>query len=510
MGAMIPDAGQEPDVETASKRLTVLLLSSDSPDSRALGGVALHVAALARNASAHVHLYTAHPRGGALHVERWSPQVDGRSPRAGRLVAAVPLAPPGALASAGAERALSAVIAGTGADVLHVHSPLLEPGAIARAARNSGVRLAMTLHDHAFSCENYTLLEGGERHCGIPEDLTRCDACLARTLGRAPGEVLRHRARMGELASATHAFVAPSRSVLELCTRVHPEIEARAHRIPWGAPSRPSPVTTPSPAGAPSTPLGSRGPLRIAFVGLLSKPKGRERLAPLLSACRDLDVEWHVFGATEGMTLRDVERSAPRVVFHGAYRREDLPRRLALAGCHVGFLPSIFAESFSLALSDVLSAGLPVLASDLGALAERVTEESLGWTFDPWVPGTLASVVSRLCADRTLVDDARARVRSRAVRTDADMARDHVRLWHALSAAPRSRPAGTSVLALTLYREGERRAQGASRALLFPLVARLRGTLFYQDLRLRGLVSESRRKAVERVVTSLFARARRR
>jgi hypothetical protein len=363
----------------------------------------------------------------------------------------------------------------------------------------------MTLHDHAFSCENYTLLEGGERHCGIPEDLARCDACLARTLGKAPGEVIRHRARMHELANATDAFVAPSRSVLELCSRIHPEIEARAHRIAWGAPGQ----SEPSKIAETSSPLAA-GPLRIAFVGLLSKPKGRERLAPLLAACRDLDVEWHVFGATEGASLRDVQQSAPRVVLHGAYRREDLARRLAFAGCHVGFLPSVAAESFSLALSDVLSAGLPVLASHLGALAERVTEESLGWTFDPWAPETLAAVISRLCADRTLVDDARARVRSRAVRTDADMASDHVKLWQALAAAPRSHSAGADGLALSLFREGERRAHGATRSLLFPLVARLRGTLFYQDLRLRGLVSENRRKAVERAVSRLFSRARRR
>ena len=503
MGAMIPDAGREPDARDTPRRPRVLLLSSDSPDSRALGGVALHVAALARNASAHVDLFTVHPRGGALHVERWKPR---------RLIAAVPLAPPGAVsAEDAAERALAAVIAGTGADVLHLHSPLLEPAAIAHVVRSSGVRLAVTLHDHSFSCENYTLLEGGERHCGIPVDLARCDACLARTLDRPPGDVGRHRARMKKLATVADAFVAPSRSVLELCTRVHPEVAGRARRITWGTPP-PSSHAAPRSPGAPETPHGalSRDPLRIAFVGLLSKPKGRERLVPLLSACRDLDVEWHVFGATEGASLRDVERSAPRVVLHGAYRREDLARRLAVARCDLAFLPSIAAESFSLALSDVLSAGLPALVSDLGALAERVNEESLGWTFDPWVPETLSAVVSRLCADRTLVDEARARVRSRAVRTDVDMARDHVTLWHALAASPARREAGTDVLAMALYREGERRARGATRSWLFPFVARLRGTLFYQDLRLRGLVSESRRKAVERVVSGLFSRARRR
>jgi glycosyltransferase involved in cell wall biosynthesis len=475
-------------------RTRVLLLTCDRPDPRALGGIALHVAALAQNAPPRVALFTAHVAGNELRVESWKPR---------RLVAILPLTGQNEEGVPGAGAAeLTAAIAGTRSEVLHVHSPLMGASAIVEAAQATGVRVATTLHDHSLVCENYTLLEQGERHCDLPRDAARCDRCLQATLGRPPGALQAYRERMRHLASATDVFVAPSRSVLELASRVHPEAAERAVRIEWGGPARRSRPFRSACAG---------GPLRIAFVGLLSKVKGREQLPTLFESCRHLDVEWHLFGATEGDALSDVKARSHRVVVHGAYRRGQLADRLFRAGCQLAILPSIVAESFSLALSDVLGAGLPVLASNLGALAERVDARALGWTFDPFVPATLERIVSHLCEDRRLVDEAAARVRSAPVRTDVDMTNDHARLWQELAARPATPPSSIpSAEATALFIRGEGAARSRGEQRLEKLVARLRETAFYRDLPLRRLLSEQRRKAFEQTVGSLLARARRR
>src|SRR6185312_11062282 len=131
-----------------------------------------------------------------------------------------------------------------------------------------------------------------------------------------------------------------------------------------------------------------------------------------------------------------------------------------------------------------------------------------GWTFDPWEPETLAKIVSELCAHRSLVDDAAGRVRSRAVRTDADMARDHVAIWRELAALRVPSRDRESYGALGAFREGEQLARRAGRSTLGRMVNRLRGSLFYQDLPLRRLVSEPRRKAIEHAVTALLTRSK--
>jgi glycosyltransferase involved in cell wall biosynthesis len=459
----------------------VLQLTLDRPDPEALGGVAVHAAALCRHAPRSLTFFTAYPASGDLLVEAWSPRM---------LVAALPMADSSARAGA-----LTAALAGTGATVLHVHSPAFGPAAIVEAKRASGARLTVTLHDHILACENYELLEGGNRHCGIPADLARCDRCLGKTHARAPGAVLAWREAMHRLVAETDAIVTPSRSALDYAARVHPRVVALAHHIAWGVP----------PARARRRDRSTDdGPLRIAFVGVWAKKKGAERLPVLLAACSGLDVEWHLFGATEGASPANVERAGGRVVLHGAYRREMLAERLVDARCHVVMLPSIFVETFSLALSEVVAAGFPVLTSHLGALGERVSDGELGWLFDPFEPKSFAALVQRLASDRAEVERVAHHVAEMPLRDEAQMAEDHAALWCDLVGrdVAASRPAGTEVVgprreALEAFERGMARARKRRPSRLDAFFDFAKKTDFYRDLRLRKLLPEDTRKAIE-------------
>jgi glycosyltransferase involved in cell wall biosynthesis len=474
-------------------KASVLLLGSDPPDAQALGGVPIHVAALAQGAASDITVHTAHPHGNELRVERWGPRC---------LAAVLPLdgAPGTDSYEESLESALVAAMEGTQANVFHVHSPLLGPRAMASAAGHSSVRMAVTLHDHALACENYDLLEGGERFCNIPVDLARCDRCLGRTHRRPPGAVIRHRDAMRGLVSIADAFVAPSDSVLDLVLRVYPEVAGRAHRIDWGVPA---------PFVRSKRSATEPGSLSIAVVGALSAEKGRRRLPELLSACRNLDVTWHLFGATEGASTQDLRRSAPRTVLHGAYQREALAGRLVDAGIHLVLLPSIKPESFSLVLSEVTAAGLPVVASNVGALSERVSRHGLGWTFDPWAPETLAAVVGKLVNDRSSVDEAASRVRALPRRTEAAMVRDHLLLWEALAKSQGARPNVGKGAGVKWKRATELAANGGP-AWPARLVATLRHTDLYRDLPLRRVLPEATRKMLEAGASTFLRRMRRR
>jgi glycosyltransferase involved in cell wall biosynthesis len=465
---------------TASAAPRVLQLCLDRPDTEGLGGVSLHVAALSTLCPPAVTAFTAYPSAGSLVVEEWEPR---------RLVALLPV-PDG---PAGVEATLTAAAVGTRADVLHVHAPQLGPDAIVRAAATAGARLCLTLHDHSLVCENYELLEGGSRYCGIPMDLDRCDRCLSATRGRPPGAVLELRGVMGRLVTAAEAFVAPSRSVLEHAARVHPLVRERARRVDWGVPA---------PAVKSELTATGSGPLRVAIVSVWAKVKGTDRLPELLAACRELDVEWHLFGATEGASLAEVRRSARRVVAHGAYRRRELAGRLVGAGCHVVLLPSVGAETFSLTLSEAVAAGLPVLASDLGAPADRVSEGGLGWLFDPFTPEDFAAKVRNLAGRRDEVDRVAAHVRRLARRSEEDMARDHTALWTELAARPPrgGGPSAEASTALSAFEEGALRAARHHPSRFVALYDQAKHSDFYRDLRLRRLLPEDTRKAVERAL----------
>jgi glycosyltransferase involved in cell wall biosynthesis len=494
-------------------KTTVLLVSATRPDPAALGGIDVHVAALATS-SRRAEVLSAYPSPSGLVVEAWGPR---------RAVAVVPLLP-GESERGGLGHAIAAALHGTCADVLHLHSPGLGARAIARAAAESSCPLVVTLHDHSLVCENYTLLEGNVRYCGIPVELARCDDCLRKTYARPDGAVQDWRSDMRALVEQTRVFVVPSASVLEHAARVHPEVRVRARHIAWGVPDHSTGRIQRRDASR-SGLMGARGtsgrdaetPLRIAVVGVFATVKGADRLPELFRACRDLDVEWHLFGATEGASQHGLHATGARVVEHGAYRRSELARRLGNADCRVALLPSIFPESFSLALSEVTAAGLPVLGANLGALGERIAEGGLGWTFDPFDPVRFANLVAELVADRALVDAAAERVCALPIRTESDMASDHEALWASLSIAsadsndgaphPRDVPPDDELDAL--YAEGVRNAEAHPESRLERWVRAARQSEFYRDFGLRRVLPESTRHAVDDVIARLASRRRR-
>jgi glycosyltransferase involved in cell wall biosynthesis len=231
-------------------------------------------------------------------------------------------------------------------------------------------------------------------------------------------------------------------------------------------------------------------------VGVHATVKGFDRLVPLLAACEDLRVEWHTFGTSDGASHADRGLLGGRVVHHGAYHRRDLGRLLQQAKIDVVLLPSVGPESFSLALSEVIAAGLPVVASHLGALGERVERLGAGWSFDPWQPASLRERLGFLLERRSALVEAARHLRALPVRDEETMARELAEVWR------RARPKGRSVPSETAIERARRRYRGAVLGTSDPLawtrlVRAVRHSAFYRDLPLRRLLPDDTRRRIQ-------------
>jgi hypothetical protein len=116
--------------------------------------------------------------------------------------------------------------------------------------------------------------------------------------------------------------------------------------------------------------LGQNDPLRIAVLGALNVPKGARVVQALARASASVGspLELSILGPSSETD------SLERVGVHvsGPYRPEAIDELIDAARPHVVFLPAIWPETWSFVMSVAMKRGLPVVAFDIGAPAERL------------------------------------------------------------------------------------------------------------------------------------------
>jgi glycosyltransferase involved in cell wall biosynthesis len=110
----------------------------------------------------------------------------------------------------------------------------------------------------------------------------------------------------------------------------------------------------------------------------MKRHKGAHLLPEIISAFASDEIDWHVFGGGDEDLLRAV-RHLPHTTVHGYCRGGTLFSELARHGIDLGLLPSIWPETYCLALSEFWLAGAPVVSFAHGAIAERIRRDDGGW-----------------------------------------------------------------------------------------------------------------------------------
>jgi glycosyltransferase involved in cell wall biosynthesis len=163
-------------------------------------------------------------------------------------------------------------------------------------------------------------------------------------------------------------------------------------------------------AGVPSPGPRPDGPLRVGYLGQVAPHKG---VHLLVDAVRTLDVALAIHGplnvdAAYVQQLRVHAGGTGRVTFHGSYAHADLPT--ILADLDVVVVPSLWHENSPTVISVAFTAGVPVLASNLGGLPELVRDGVDGLLFDPR-PDALRDVLRRMIDDPSILERLRRGVR---------------------------------------------------------------------------------------------------
>jgi glycosyltransferase involved in cell wall biosynthesis len=301
-----------------------------------------------------------------------------------------------------------------GPDIVHFHSRTRGCGFYhARSIKALGIPLVLTVHAADFMCVAKTARLWGMSPCDGRLDGYRCTACwlvsrgvhprrLARLFSRMPDMFAR---RLGRIGTKLGTFFSVRKIFLQHFERdkiflsyfsriivvakwlyavlkVNNAAEEKLYYCRHGISGQ---TLVHQGDNKPHAP----GKIRVGFVGRFSPVKG---IHTLIKAVRKIPqgigIELKIYGRTnsneEGDYLKKLMRLShgdPRIEFCGELT--DMNYTQALSGFDVLAVPSLWLETGPYIILEAFQAGIPVLGSNQGGIAELVTHNLNGMLINP-------------------------------------------------------------------------------------------------------------------------------
>ena len=346
-------------------------------------------------------------------------------------------------------------------DLVHQHALTAACSVqLAERARRRGLPVVFTYHTPTVSCQRGALLEMGNTVCDGRLDVARCTACslhgrglasgLSRVLAKSPGVVsgLTEKAGLsGGAWTAVRMRALTEQRLTSLRTLFH-DVDRFVALVPWvrallvanGVPeSRIIDCRHGIPSARATIDTRRRSPsdpLRVVHLGRLDPVKGTRLLLHAIAAIPDAPIELDVFGVVQShddssalAELQSLVASDMRIRFRPPVDHAAVIERLATYD--VVAVPSQTLETGPLVVLEAFAAGVPVIGSTLGGIADQVTDQVDGLlirphdSVDAW-----SAAFARLCDDRALVDELRKGIHP--VRRSIDVASDMASLYQEL------------------------------------------------------------------------------
>jgi glycosyltransferase involved in cell wall biosynthesis len=314
---------------------------------------------------------------------------------------------------------------------------------LVRAAKARGLPVVFTYHTPTVSCTRGTLLRWGEEICDGAIDVATCTACtlqaqgapkgLAKALAQLPSPLtqpLAHTPLKGKLWTALQMramvqcrsevfqeFMAEVDHVIAVCDWVKRVLilnrvpEAKITLIRQGlCHEPPARATTPALVETPDRSL------RLVFLGRLDPTKGLDVLIAAIGADPELKVTLDVYGVLQGdgqdayqQKLQALIRADPRVVLKAPIPADQVVTTLGAYDLLV--VPSQGLETGPMVVLEAFAAGVPVLGSRLGGIAELVSDGVDGLLVEADSGSAWTGVFKGLCDDRQALGQLKLSVR---------------------------------------------------------------------------------------------------
>lgn len=256
------------------------------------------------------------------------------------------------------------------------------------AREEFGTPVVFTAHDFWMGCYRGQLVDQTRSICEGPS-IERCTACAKHTYKEwmRREEIERYFAHMERVMRSIDLYLAPSRTLQRfLLERGVPTVKITYS--PYG-------FNRHIACRLPQKDTIMRGALRFGFMGRILPVKGVDLLIKAFRQVRG-DVELSIFGnaGNHALYLEEYRRGDTRITFRGSFDNCHLSN--VLGGMDVLVVPSVWLENAPLVIQEAHLAGIPVITSNAGGMAELVRDGVDGYLFPLGDEDALRDLLQRL------------------------------------------------------------------------------------------------------------------
>jgi glycosyltransferase involved in cell wall biosynthesis len=325
-------------------------------------------------------------------------------------------------------------------DVVHVMSCETLSASVLRATKELGISLVLSLTDFWFLCPRINLLRSDGQNCDARTTGAECLECMARgakvyewaqmllpravvpkvLAGVARVPVLtRQRGVRGLVGDVERrkAFLRTALTWPDVRLTASPFVRRVHCESGIDAPIEVSPYGHDLSWLANYKGKSSSAKVRVGYVGQILPSKGVHlileaagRLPPDLAARLSLVIFGDLEKSPEyGARLRSLAAGLPDVQFCGTYKHEDSAS--VYSSFDVLAVPSLWFD-FPLVIHEALATRTPVIATNLGGMAEAVADGENGFLFEPGDVQQLERHLERLVTERSLIAELSSKIGS--------------------------------------------------------------------------------------------------
>ncbi|MBS4015183.1 MAG: glycosyltransferase, partial [Candidatus Latescibacteria bacterium] len=227
----------------------------------------------------------------------------------------------------------------------------------------NGSILSVCLHDFFLLCPSYTLLNHRGAYCDLPS-IDVCDNCLPKNPYKSVKPEIKinlWRQKWSVLLGVTERVICFSKDSADILQRIYSlndeQIIIRPHTLPHTL--RKVKISSSN--------------IRIGVVGGINYQKGYQIVVDTAKILEKSAPDAKIIIIGDVITTPDNKN----IIVLGKYKPEELPDIVESYGINLAFFSSIWPETFSYVISELMQMELPICAFNLGAQAERLRAYSM-------------------------------------------------------------------------------------------------------------------------------------